>query len=380
MTNKSFCPAAWNSFFINPSGIVENCCVSQNRLGNINETPDITKIVFSERNQQIQQDMLDNKVIEGCRWCHDTTHSLQQRFFDIFRDHQTNPLYQQPGNFELGYMDLRWHNTCNLACMYCSPTLSSTWADELKQYHRIERSNRKELMQYVLDNLVTLKELYLAGGEPLMLKENEIILNELVAKNPNCHVLINTNLTQVKNNKIFELATAMPNCDWLVSVDAIGDCYEYIRYPGRWEEFNGNLMLLKDLVGPDRIAFNMVSMNVNSTQVWDAVDYLLDNGFRSKGITVALYNNGTYPGPWDMKYLPKDLKTATLDRMNHDRFSNMLGWKNIRDYLTSHLDGNYQQQFGQETLNNLKILDQRRNLDSSQVFPVLYNFANTQTL
>ena len=59
MTNKSFCPAPWNSFFVNPDGAVENCCVSRNKLGNIDDVPDIKKIIFSDKNLKIQQDMLD---------------------------------------------------------------------------------------------------------------------------------------------------------------------------------------------------------------------------------------------------------------------------------------------------------------------------------
>jgi MoaA/NifB/PqqE/SkfB family radical SAM enzyme len=372
MTNKSFCPAPWNSFFINPAGAVENCCVSQNKLGNINDVPDIKKIIFADKNLKIQQDMLDGKTIEGCKWCHDTTHSLQKRFFDIFKDADTNPLYTAPGQFELGYMDLRWHNTCNLACMYCSPTLSSTWADELKQYHKIERDNKSDLMTYVLDNIHTLKELYLAGGEPLMLKENEIVLRALLDKNPDCHVLINTNLTQIKNNKIFELATSMEHCSWLVSIDAIEDKFEYIRYPAVWSEFAENLQTLKGLVGPDRVAFNMVCMNVNADTVWDAVDYLLDEGFSNKTITIALYNNGTYPGPWDVKYLTNDLRKATLARMDQNKYKHMLGWQNIWDYITNLGDTEYIKELDESTLKNLDILDTRRKLDSRQVFPLVY--------
>ena len=117
MTNKSFCPAPWNSFFINPAGAVENCCVSQNKLGNINDVPDIKKIIFADKNLKIQQDMLDGKTIEGCKWCHDTTHSLQKRFFDIFKDADTNPLYTAPGQFELGYMAVSYtHLTLPTIC------------------------------------------------------------------------------------------------------------------------------------------------------------------------------------------------------------------------------------------------------------------------
>lgn len=368
--NSNFCPAPWLSFYIDPSGNVENCCVSKNQLGNIEQDTSIQEIIFVGKNQTIQQDMLNNQPVEGCRWCHNKSHTLQNRFFEIFPDRQ-DPLYQQPGNFELRYMDLRWSNVCNYACIYCGPALSSTWADELKQTHRIERSSKNTMLDYVLENIHTLKELYLAGGEPLMMKENETVLQALSEKNSKCHVCVNTNLSQIENNRIFELLISRKNTQWLVSVDDMQERYEYLRYPGKWSTFAKNLSILKETAGS--VAFNMVFINLNALTIWDTVDYLLDQGHEPGGITLTLYNNGGVDGDWDVKHMPRSFQDRVLERMNQSRYKNMIGWQNIHDYLSRN-----DIQVGGDPWKAMAELDQRRGLDSRQVFSVLYEYKDTK--
>ena len=199
---KSFCPAPWVSLYIEPTGKIENCCVSKNNLGNINKTSNIKEIIFGQVNKDIQKLILNDQFPAGCAWCDNKSLTLQQRMLDIFPN-INDELYQE-GKFELKYLDVRWSNTCNLACVYCSPDLSSTWANELNIVHRFERSTKHNLLEYVLDNVHTLKEVYMAGGEPLLMKENELLIEAILQKNPECHVLVNTNLTQIKNSSIFQ--------------------------------------------------------------------------------------------------------------------------------------------------------------------------------
>jgi MoaA/NifB/PqqE/SkfB family radical SAM enzyme len=368
--NPNFCPAPWLSFYIDPSGNVENCCVSKNQLGNIEQDTSIKEIIFTGKNKNIQQDMLDGKSVDGCRWCHNKSHTLQSRFFNIFPDRQDS-LYNNAGSFELRYMDLRWSNVCNYACVYCGPELSSTWAEELKQTHRIERSSKNSMLDYVLENIHTLKELYLAGGEPLMMKENETVLQALSEKNADCHVCVNTNLSQIENNRIFELLVDRgPKTQWLISVDDMSERYEYLRYPGRWNTFDKNLSALKKIAGS--VSFNMVFINLNALTIWDTVDYLLDQGHNAGGITLTLYNNGGVDGDWDIKHMSKSFQELVLERMNQSKYKNMIGWQNIYDYLKKD-----DIRVGGNPWKAMAELDQRRGLDSRQIFPVVYKYKDT---
>lgn len=363
--SKTFCPAPWVSFYVDPSGNIENCCVSRNKLGNIEQGDNLKQVLFYGKNQLVQKAMLEGQELEGCAWCYGKSHTLQDRFFNIFPD-RDDPLYES-GKFELRYLDLRWSNVCNYACIYCGPELSSTWAQEVGETHRIERATKNSMLDTVLEQVDTIKELYLAGGEPTMMKENEILLKELVKRNSDCHVCVNTNLSQT-NNRVFELLTQLNNCQWLVSVDASDAQYEYIRYPGKWSEFSNNLNQLSG-----NVSFNMVFISLNALSIWDTIDDLLSRGHRPNVFTLALYNNGTYPGPWDPRHMPLEFQQQVLKRMDHDAYRNMIGWQNIFDYLSA---GVYTPDV--HPWQYLNDLDQRRGLDSKTIFPEIYQYKDSK--
>ena len=89
--NENFCPAPWTSLYFDPTGEVDNCCISKNSLGNYNYGS-IQTIIFSEKNKQIKQDMLDNKYIPGCKSCSNKSQSLQKNMVKmLYKD--SNPLY-----------------------------------------------------------------------------------------------------------------------------------------------------------------------------------------------------------------------------------------------------------------------------------------------
>lgn len=363
--NKALCPAPWVSLYVEPNGRVDNCCVGKNYLGNIKENT-VQEIIFGPVNQQVQKSMLEGQMPKGCAWCENKSHSLQTRMFDIFPSRQEQD-YQQ-GDFRLQYLDARWSNTCNLACVYCSPTYSSTWAQELNEPVRIEREQKNELLDYVLDHVELLKEVYLAGGEPMLMKENEQLIEAIRQRNPNCHVLVNTNLTQITNSTIFENLLALKNCSWLVSVDDSHDRFEYMRYPATWTEFAENLETLSAKTSEFQIAFNMVFTSLNALTIWDTVDWLMSKNF--KNFTIQLYNNGNTPQyPLDVRSMPRAYQQAVLDRMNDKKYQNLLGYTSTRDYLTELVENSLPR-----VLKYLQDLDQRRGLHSRQVFPKVYEY------
>jgi MoaA/NifB/PqqE/SkfB family radical SAM enzyme len=208
---------------------------------------------------------------------------------------------------------------------------------------------------------------YLAGGEPLLMKENQAVVEAIVKENPECRVLVNTNLLNIRNNRIFEGLTKLSNCEWLVSAEGTHDQYEYIRYPGKWSEFESNLLLLKDKVGADKIKFNMVFMSLNGLTMWDTVDWLINAGFQVHQFSAALYNNGVYDGPFDIRYLPVDQQQQILDRMNGQVYQKMTGWQNCFDYVNKLV-------YNKSTrpITRLQELDASRNLNSRQTFPSMY--------
>lgn len=381
--NKAFCHAPWTSFYVWPNGKVENCCASTNQIGNLlNST--ITEILSNKKQIEIKSNMLKGIRANGCDICYHNPATGPEHMFeyqktqryDLLDEHQQfdKTLYNDPTAFEYRYADLRFSNTCNYACVYCTPFLSSLWESELKfeKVNQLTDKNIKDLQDIFIKNAHTLKVVYLAGGEPLLIKESYPLIEHLYQVNPECKVKINTNLSIIKNNKMFDLLTQFPNCYWRVSVDDFGDRYNYIRYPGNWEIFWDNLQQLKSIVGLNKISFSVVYNALNAYTVYDLVDLLTEQGYPLDQIDIMMINHGQKPNqPFDPRSLPKSyiekslLRTKQYGQSKSARFN-----KNLR-FVQKILETTVNTT--SDLLTDLAILDQRRNLNSREVFPDIYN-------
>jgi MoaA/NifB/PqqE/SkfB family radical SAM enzyme len=376
--HESLCSLPWIGVYINPDGTVKNCAISNEKLGNLHSTP-LEKILLGPTNVLIKKDMLANIKHDRCGVCYRNEHnsksgskkSSNRSWYKKYGiKNVSSTMYRDPANFDLKTLDLRWRNTCNLACVYCGPDLSSKWASELNiQSYRIDEAVLTQNKQYILDNLDNINHVYLAGGEPLLIKENLELLNLLHEQNPDVEIRINTNLFQI-DNEIFKKLILFKNVKWTVSVDAIKDEFEYIRYPGHWNKFYDNLMYLKDQEFD--INFNMVWFVLNSTSIFDCIDLLQQSGFHENTFMIQCLED---PLPLSIRCMPdvylEELKLILKQKLAQ---TNSKYWlhKSI-DSMYNFIDGSFLDLSITSTFDFLNVLDQRRGLDSRSIFPMLYN-------
>jgi sulfatase maturation enzyme AslB (radical SAM superfamily) len=92
----------------------------------------------------------------------------------------------------------------------------------------------------------TLERLYITGGEPLIHERVREVLEYLVKKGAadHIHLELSTNCTTVQPQFI-ELIKRFKRTELLLSLDAVGDAYDYIRYPARWKSVEANVRELK---------------------------------------------------------------------------------------------------------------------------------------
>ena len=119
-------------------------------------------------------------------------------------------LYKDEHQFELQQMDLRWRNTCNFACVYCDSMFSSVWAQFEGQRDKMSNHAMQETFDFVKDNIKNLKTIYMAGGEPFLIKENLKILDLILEENQDLLLRINTNLS-ILTPKIYEKLQKLEN-------------------------------------------------------------------------------------------------------------------------------------------------------------------------
>lgn len=308
--HKSLCPLPWTGVYVNPDGRVKNCAISQETLGNIHDQP-LPEILQNESNFGIRQDMLQDIRHKRCDACYrvednssNPTDNESNRtwYKKVMLNHGTDfNIFDSTKYSEPMVLDLRWRNTCNQACVYCGPDLSSLWAKSIDVSYRINDEILSRSQDWIFSNLQSVRHVYLAGGEPLMIKENQRLLERLLEVTPDVEIRVNSNINHI-DNPIFKLLSEFQNVKWTISVDSKEQYFEYMRWPGNWLTFLSNLSTVKNIVG-DQINFNMVWCILNDIDILHTIDFLLDQGYHENMFVVQCLVD---PLPLNILHLPKD--------------------------------------------------------------------------
>ena len=374
LTNRAFCPVPWTGIMYNFDGTVKNCIRSAEPIGNINNNT-IEEILKDD--YLIKADMHAGVKFDRCDPCYNL--EQEKNNFNIISDRVfylkelrgvDNTLYDTM-NFALHTVDIRWSNLCNFACVYCSPEFSSKWANEHNTViHTPTDQKREAFKQYIFDRAGQLKHVYLAGGEPLLMKENLEFLQLLKKVNPKVNLRINTNLSRV-DTRIFDLICEFKNVHWIVSVETLEQEYEYIRYGGTWKDFVDNLQVIKQL--DHKISFNMLHFLLNHLSIFDCVDYLSGQGFHNNSFIIGPV---TGPAYLNIRHLPDNVLNS-VKKILTDRINKQPGYLLENGYknMLTHLD----QPFVKDltgSFEKIADMDQRRKLNSKTIFKDLYKEEN----
>lgn len=365
--NGTFCPVPWTGFYMEPDGGVKPCVLSNNYIGNINNS-NIEDILQGSENTDIKRTLAENKPHSNCTNCYKLEHGKigfnvrSDRYYYLKSLARVPYTTYDSMDTSLSTVDIRWRNTCNLACVYCGPELSSTWDKELGTNVTVNEEQLTNTKRYVLDNAHKLKNVYLAGGEPLLIKENSELLDRL---NPDCTVRINTNLSNLKG-PVYERASKFKNVHWTVSVETMDKEFEYIRYGASWDKFLQNLNTIRSL--NHKISFNMLWFVLNPYSVFDTVDF-----FRSLGYHQNAFIIGPLTGP--IEYDVRNLNNLTLQDLNTRLKARIQGVDNRyllhNSYVNMlvHLDEKFDKQTS-NTVKTLQEMDKRRGNNYKNVFDI----------
>lgn len=315
--------------------------------------------------------------------------------------------------YKLQYLDLRLGHTCNLKCIMCSPHDSSLWVPEFKKVFPIFKSplvqkqltwdidsfNNKwhenpEFWREIYDQIPNIKELYFAGGEPLLIKEHKVFLLEIISRGyaDKISLRYNTNGLLI-NEEIISIWEQFKKVKVGVSLDGMGDRVNYIRYPTEWEIIEKNLRRLEDT--SDKIQFNiaLAVQILNIKHVPDFIKWKVSSNFKKLNFEkniVGQTNGGGLIGvhllwipTWlSIRVLPAQDKQHVRQLFNElkqwlwDNYTqsdefwkvNPYGWKRwegILDWMDAEDHTNLLPDF----VEYINVMDNQRKTDFKTVFP-----------
>lgn len=263
----NYCAAVDAGLFVYSNGNVGFCCSGSESLGNINRES-VQDIFKKQKVISILNNVKNNipdKYCEGCDNADSIAPKTSQRW--AFNDR-----FGRLDKRELRLIDIRWSNVCNLSCRYCNVADSTSWM----KLHNIPIQNvNRPYVQSILDEVAnnrdTISCVYLLGGEPLLQKYNEQLL-DIVRKDVKIDVLTNLSI-KLENNKVYQKLKTMDTVLWNLSFDNVGKRFEYVRHGADWELLKHNIKTLHNDFGRRRVTFHPVYTIWNALNIKEFYDF-----------------------------------------------------------------------------------------------------------
>jgi len=229
--------------------------------------------VTDTRLDEIRSEMLENKPIPECARCvsceKQKIFSERQLISSQWIKHYPDLMQQCISEPYTYSYDLRYSNLCNLRCQTCNASSSSTWAKFLNQ-EDVYKSWDNDIIKINPDA----KRVYLAGGEPFMIKSFSNALNNL--KNKDCEIVVNTNVTVITDHMI-EALEKFNNVCFVLSIDGTGEVIERIRTLCSWDIINKNISILREQLNPSFMV-NTVVQKDNIDNIPELAQWIDDQG------------------------------------------------------------------------------------------------------
>ena len=269
-----YCAAPWRGLHINPRGDVKTCCAGDpNMLGNLN-TQTIEEILHGPVMQEIRQSIRQGK---SHAYCYNCVQSERYGRSERNWHNDVSPEFDCQTALDTEYLptliDVRWNITCNLSCNYCGDKCSSKWA-ALKQipFKSGARPYYEQVCDYLEKHKESIREVALVGGEPLLLPENERLLDVIPE---DCIVTLITNMSvDLADNKVFKKLVNRKKVGWSMSFDNIDKRFEYVRYGGSWPLLVDNILKIKKLFTQGQWGGIHAVYNIyNATRLTELVDW-----------------------------------------------------------------------------------------------------------
>jgi organic radical activating enzyme len=350
--HKHFCSAPWTVLYVGMNGYTKTCTNDYSKHNSLLENS-IEEIVVNKEYQTLRSDILKDKVTDHCKRCLSFENKVSSENFESIRNMynllsvDSDVDYEDVTQFKLNAVDLHWSSTCDLKCVTCWAGQSSSIAKEQgKTPVHTPTAIADQIIKYIVANQTELKEIYLSGGEPTLIKYNLKLLQQ-IEKRDDLLIRVNTNMQWNQDNAIMKEILKFPKVMMTCSADGIGEKFNYIRRGGTWKKFSDNLDYLKTYQNVD-IRANTVFFVLTAQELPDIIDYFIEKqGAISH--TVNMVSMGQ--DHLRCRHLPIDIKNRVrhslkkaFEKYNHDL--NIAGnLKNCINELDNTGNNDYQQYF-----------------------------------
>lgn len=324
---ENFCVVPWTSIWARVEGYMGPCnCSSTFYRSADGEYLRLNQSLLSEgfhspTAHELRRNMLAGIQDPGCAqcWRAEARGQKSKRMFENenFAAEALSILggsyeARQPVNF-----DLSPGNACNLKCRICGPDPSSSWEKEARdlQMPGIVAAEEKgwairnkKFWAELESWLPEARKLNFTGGEPFLSLQHYALLEKSVEDGSSAHqeLYYNSNGT-IFPSRLRDLFPRFKRVQILLSLDDLGERFEYQRHGARWqavlENFNEFRKLPKVETG---ICVTVSALNIY--YLLDILDFWLERDTK-------VYLGQIWNAPFELHYLPRKARQEIIRKL-----------------------------------------------------------------
>lgn len=366
-TKSIFCPYPFSHVSIQTNGGLEVCCEHQSTSDvkfNIN-SHSIDEWFNSDYRRELQDYFQRGEHHPGCNrcWRRESMNTGSLRTM-VQKEYQILGVADSDFN-DIITMEAQVGNLCNLKCLMCNETQSSVILQENTQLG-INQLTQKDFTwtdvgMMHLDELVArkLKIMNFRGGEPLYNKKIKSLLSTFSQEKANSMMLHLTTNATVWDQSWCDILRKFKLVRMMLSVDAVTDCYEYIRFPASWKTVESNIREIIKMPNVKPVVHCTVQ-NLNILHLDKLIKWCVDQQVYIE------FNVLVWPQYLRPVNLPKPLIELALQRLRNieDICTPALvdsNLKSIIEILTKSINQRSDIKLWEEFVDNIQIKDQFRN-------------------
>ncbi len=236
------------------------------------------------------------------------------------------------------WVELKVSNFCNLKCIMCSTHSSYKRVADLDIISKYTKDGYETRLLRPTDLFASLNEwpelwdhvhtLQFTGGEPIINKEHYDLLEGIPAEaKKRIRLRYASNLSYIKFKKydLIKIWNEFKHVNIKVSMDGVGDVYNYIRQDGDWDTVYANMMALNNEPGID-VAAGITVQAHNIYQMPEFYQFWKDSPVDLKFITANILQTPNYLSPaiWQGEYRDAIIRKLRANQDEHpemDRFA-----------------------------------------------------------
>lgn len=345
LKSETFCMIPFMHTYGTAGGDIVPCCEAQDEIFN-NEGESIQQTWNNDNYKELRRAVANSERPKQCYVCwHNEDSGIvsnrQQWFDDDWEDFKD--LIDVNEDYSVNnpplWLELKVSNFCNIKCIMCSTHSSYKRVQDLdiieqytgKGFHETRLLRPTELFNSINewdDIWEHVKVLQFTGGEPIINQEHYDLLESIpphLRHKIKLRYASNMSFLSYKQYDLIDIWSQFRHINIKVSMDGIGDVYNYIREGGDWDTVEANMSILNDIDNID-MAVGITVQAHNIFQMPEFYDYWKESPIELKFITANILQTPKIlsPAVWqddDRDKIIKKLRAAESKHPEMDRFA-----------------------------------------------------------